>query len=613
VDQTGAITMPAGRYLSITIDVHPDYGGQTRALLMRNRIFAAHGANADVLSVSEAPDMDWRRETLRERGLLSDDIDLLNIYEHYRDTDWPGEEATDEELPDLGAQVVKEQTRPDGSPWRRRYRLTDGQRVHDYLRPDGSTFIRVPSFIYHEPETWPSEITKVSRDGRVVGRYKSPAGWFRRWVRDMAGDERTFVFLDSRFMVPLLAPMKVPNIHLIYQMHNMHLLGERRWDSHQGPAYTRVMGLLDDFDGFVTLTQRQQEDIAQLRGRTSNMYVVSNPVDLPPEPPVVERDPRLVTVVARIEGQKRLGHAVEAFQHVVAEVPDARLEIYGDGSRRDIIQRIIDRLGLNGSVTMKGHDPHARQVLWRSSAFLMTSNYEGYPLSTLESLSHGCPVVSYDIKYGPREQITDGVDGFLVPPGNRRAAAERVVQLLRDPDLVRRMSAAAREKAAAHGYQRFLTEWGEVLRGVVEDKPRRTRIKDASLEVRRLTVGRRTLGPARVGAGKRVHLDADLKVVGRGDLSRADVTLSAVHEGSGLVVDLPVSVRRRGDTFRLRASAPVTDLYPADAAAQDRCRLRVRLTWANSSWETQVQRPESAPGGLEVGFGLDDEWTLTRR
>ena len=42
---------PLGRYLTITIDVHPDYGGQTRALLMRNRIFAKQGANADVLMV----------------------------------------------------------------------------------------------------------------------------------------------------------------------------------------------------------------------------------------------------------------------------------------------------------------------------------------------------------------------------------------------------------------------------------------------------------------------------------------------------------------------------------------------------------------------------------
>ena len=67
------------------------------------------------------------------------------------------------------------------------------------------------------------------------------------------------------------------------------------------------------------------------------------------------------------------------------------------------------------SVTLHGHDPRARDALWNSSAFLMTSLFEGYPLSTLESLSHGCPVISYDIKYGPREQISEGVDGFLVP------------------------------------------------------------------------------------------------------------------------------------------------------------------------------------------------------
>ena len=613
MEQTDRTTLPSGRYLSITIDIHPDYGGQTRALLMRNRILAAHGAAPDVLNVSAAPDMDWRRETLRERGLLTDTMDLKNIYEHYRDNDWGAETPTDEELRDLGDRLVKEEVAPDGSLWRRRFKLADGRLVYDYVRRDGSTYLRIPDFTYHEPETWPTEVIRASRDGRVVGRYRSPAGWYRRWVRDMCGDERGLVFLDSRFMVPLLAPMKAPNIHLIYLMHNVHVLGDRRWDSEKGPAYERVMDLVGDLDAFVTLTERQQEDIAQLRGRTSNMYVVPNPVDLPAEPPVVERDPRLVTVVARLEGQKRLSHAVRAFERVVEEVPDARLEIYGDGTRLETTKDVIERLGLTGSVTMKGHDPHAREALWRSSAFLMTSKFEGYPLSTLESLSHGCPVVSYDIKYGPREQITDGVDGFLVEDGDTSAVADRVVQLLRDPDLVRRMGVAAREKAAAHSYERFLSDWSKVLHGVIEDKPGRAKIKEARLEVKRLTVGRRTVGPARIGPGKRLRLDATLHVEGRGDLSRGQVALSAVHEGSGLVVDLPMSVRQRDEGFRLRASVPLSDLYPAEASPQDRCRLRVRLTWANASWETRVQRPADAPSGLEIGFGLDDEWTLTRR
>ncbi len=613
MDPMGRSPLPSGRYLSITIDVHPDYGGQTRALLMRNRIFAAHGASPDVLFVGPAPDLEWRRQTLRERRLLTEGIDLLNIYEHYRDTDWPGDSPTGEALPDLGAHLRREETLPDGSPWRRTYKLGEGRKVFDYLRPDGSTYIRMPDFVFKEPETWPTDIVRVSRDGEALGTYRSPSGWYRRWLRDLAGAQRAFVFLDSRFLAPLVAPMKAPNIHLAYLMHNTHVRGERRWDSETSPAYTRALGVRDGLDAFVTLTERQREDIAQRIGPTSNLHVVPNPVDLPPVPPVVERDPRLVTVVARIEAQKRLSHAVKAFRHVVDELPDARLDIYGSGSHSAGIQRVIDRLDLGDSVTLKGHDPHARESLWRSSAFLMTSLFEGYPLSTLESMSHGCPVVSYDIKYGPREQITDGEDGFLVPEGDAEAMGRRVVELLRDPDLVRRMSKAAQEKAAAHGYDRFLTDWVRVLDATVAAKRHRTRIEKADLSVRRLSVGRDRGRPGPVGERRRLRFDASLQVRGKGDLSTAEVSLAAVHEGSGLVVDLPVSTRRHGDTIRVRTSTPLAALWPEDAAARDRCRLRLRLVWANSSWQTHVTRPAGGRTGLEVGYGTGEEWVLTRR
>ena len=174
------------------------------------------------------------------------------------------------------------------------------------------------------------------------------------------------------------------------------------------------------------------------------------------------------------------------------------MEIYGRGSRTDGIQRVIDRLGLGGSVTMKGHDPRARDALWRSSAFMMTSLFEGYPLSTLESFSHGCPVVSYDIKYGPREQITEGEDGFLVEAGDIRAMADRVIELLKDPALVSRMSKAARAKATQHGYDRFLSDWGTVLNAAVEQKRAADEDRRRDLDVHRLTVGRAGVGPGKV-------------------------------------------------------------------------------------------------------------------
>ncbi len=613
MDQTSTRALPAGRYLSITIDVHQDYGGQTRALLMRNRILSAHGADADVLFVGAAQDLDQRREILRERQLLDDDLDLLNIYEHYRDTDWPDDEPTDEQPEDLSAHLVKEQQLADGTPWRRTYRLSGRRPVHEYLRPDGSAFIRVPSFVFKNPTTWPSDVTRITRDGRVSGRFRSPADWYRTWLRELSGGEQSFVFLDSRYMVPHIAPLRSSNIHLIYLLHNIHVAGDRRWDSPTGEVYQRLMDQVGDFDAFVTLTERQGEDIAQRRGRTSNMFVVPNPVDLPAQPEVVERDPRLVTVVARIEGQKRLTHAVRAFRKVKRQVPDARMEIFGRGSRTEAVQGLIDRLGLSDSITMKGHDPHARDALWRSSAFLMTSLFEGYPLSTLESLSHGCPVVSYDIKYGPREQITDGKDGFLVDAKDIKGMAARVVELLEDPALVQRMSAAAREKAAAHGYDQFLSDWRRVVEATVADKSKRVQITEADLEVHRLTVGRRKAGRGRFSAAKKVRLDATLRVQARGDVSRAEVTLAAVHEGSGRVVELPVSVERKGQDLGLTASVSLSSLYPNGVSKQDRCRLRVRLTWANAAWQTYATPPRDAPSGPEVDFETDDEWVLPRR
>jgi poly(glycerol-phosphate) alpha-glucosyltransferase len=255
-------------------------------------------------------------------------------------------------------------------------------------------------------------------------------------------------------------------------MHNVHLKPPRRWDSDVVPVYRRVLRRVGGMDAMVTLTGRQRDDIAARRGRTSNLFVVPNPVLMPDPPPRREpRDPNRVTVIARLERQKRLGQAIAAFEEVVEAVPGARLDVYGDGTERPVLEAEIARRSVGGAVTLHGFDPRAREALWTSSAFLMTSDYEGYPLSTLESMSRGCPVVSYDIEYGPREQITDGVDGFLVPRGDRSLLARRVIELLRSPELVRRMSAAARVRAESYGPAEFLASWASVLQATIDLKP----------------------------------------------------------------------------------------------------------------------------------------------
>ncbi|HEX6247331.1 MAG TPA: glycosyltransferase [Nocardioidaceae bacterium] len=623
-----ATEMPDGRYLTCAIDVSPDYGGQTRALLMRNRLLVqGAGLSPAVLTFSGEPDYDVRREILLERGLMLPQMSLLNIYEHYREHDWTASATTGEALKDLGAYKADEQLRPDGSLWRTTYRPPgEGAEVHDYHRTDGTPFVRVPRFVFKEYDTWPERIQQVDRAGEVVGSFPSLGHWFRRWVRELTEDDaRAFVFIDSRHAVPHLVPMQAPNIHLIYLMHNVHLLSPRRWDSPTSDVYARVLERIPGMDAMVTLTERQRDDIAQRVGRTSNLFVVPNPVDLPERRPDVARDPRRVTVVARLEPQKRLAHAVQAFARVVEKIPDARLDIYGSGSRLDGLDALVRRRDLESSVRLHGFDPSARESLWRSSAFIMSSAFEGYPLSTLESLSHGCPVVSYDIKYGPREQITDGVDGFLVPDGDVDQLAERITRLLDSPALVEEMSRAAIDKARQHGTDRFLSDWAEVVRAVIRQKASRTRLADVDLEVQKLDVKRsrgrprlpsRTGGtaPGRFRPSDRLTFRGALTVRAKGpnrDLDSAVVELAALHQASGAVVELPLETRRQGQVLHVSSTVRLDEVLPG-AAADDMVRLRLRLVWQNSSWQTHLSRALGHPPGLEVSYDSDDTLLLRR-
>ena len=584
------VKLPEGRYLSCPIDVSPDAGGQTRALLMRNRMFVTEaGIRPTVLTFNALTDLPERREELLRRGLLLPEITTRNIYEHHREHGWDDPPADDPRpLPDLDRFKTKEEFFPDGTPFCYTY-SSDAlpSDVLDFLRPDGSVYLRRPLFIFKEAETWPTSLLRVAPDNTVSGEFGSIGEWFRGWVKWLSGGERTFMFIDSRFNAQHLVPMDdADHIHVLYLLHNIHLATPRHWSSPFNDIYERLMTKVDHFDAMVTLTQRQQDDIAMRRGRSTNLFVVPNPVDIHdpgPEPP--PRDPNQVTVIARLERQKRIEHSIRAFLKAREEVPTARLDIFGAGSRQTYLEELLQELGAEDSVTLRGHDPAARESLWTSSAFLMTSLFEGYPLSTLESLSHGCPVISYDIKYGPREQIENGVDGFLVPNRAIKRMAARLVELLQDPDRVAAMSTAALEKARQHGPDRFLRDWRYTIERAIALKARRTRLDDVRFEVSRLDVAgarRRSKGPrpTTVGRAGRIRVDGVLHVEGSSAGSTLDsvvLSLDLVHEPTGRCTGLPLEVRREGSRFSLslagetaravRAGRPARGV-PAAAAAR---------------------------------------------
>lgn len=579
---------------------------------MRNRIFVREaGLEPTVLTFSARADHAERRAVMLERGLLLPEIATPNIYEHYRESGWNKAPGGSVRPVDVSRYTPDEEMYQDGSPWRISYRDADGQVVlFDYLRADGKPYLRIPSFIFKKPMTWPHEIQRLAPDGTVLGSFPSLGHWFKNWIRELADGERSFVFVDSRFNAQHVIPIQAPNIHLIYMLHNIHVLAPRLWSSPTTAIYGRLLRRIDGMDAMVTLTGRQRDDIALRRGRTNNLFVVPNPVEMPRPAQPHPRDPNLVAVVARLEEQKALTDAIQAFALVHREVPLARLDIYGDGSQRPDLQKAIDDLGLASSITLKGHHPEARNALRTASAFLVTSEYEGWNLAMQESMSHGCPVVSYDVKYGPREQIEDGVNGFLVPAGNQSAMAERVIQLLQSVELVETLGSRALEKTR-HSKDRFARDWEDVLQTVVDRKPYRTRIEHVRMDVTRFRI-RRTRRVQRLfrpkanfaSVGSRGHdqltLQGVLSVAGRSEASSmdsVDISLASVHLASGVLIELPMTVRRDGDRFMVSSQFAIEEAVegaPPDAVM----RLRITLVWGNSSWQGFVKPQVDGVFGL---------------
>ncbi len=504
-----------------------------------------------------------------------------------------------------------------------------------YRRRDGTVFLRCPAEtgLDSSPAT---ETFLVNSSGQPVGKWPRVGGWRQHWILSLTEpDRRAFVISDDRYALGHILPMPDERFHMMHQMHNVHLRAPRHWDSPIQPTYVRLLDRLGELDGLVSLTRPQLEDVAARYGEKTNLFVVPNPVELPSRPnPLPTRAKRRFAIVARFEGQKRLEEAVRAFALVLQEEPGAMLDIYGDGSRRVVLEREIATLGVADSVILRGHDPRAREALWTATGFLMTSRFEGYPLATLESLSHGCTVISYDISYGPREQITHGVDGYLVDAGDTKGMAQRVVELIRNPERVARMREAAFDKAAEHGYEALLNDWRAVLDRVIAAKPRRTTLDSVTLKVTRLGYLRPVRLPAAVArfpvlrrlarpqassgawrAPRKLEFMAVLEVAGHSPGSTLDsavVTLDAVGDGSGSIVDIPMQVRRTGATFRLAATIDLAEVFRGMDDAGRSARLRQRLVWENSSWEKTLSRPRRMEPNYEVSFSGKEEISLNR-
>ncbi len=239
------------------------------------------------------------------------------------------------------------------------------------------------------------------------------------------------------------------SVPVVCTLHSTHI--EKRWrrqkrleDFCLRHFATRIIGV-----GNIVATAHR----GRYKGRTIDVIPngIPEPDDIPSQTLSrvrnelgVNQQPIVITV-GRMERAKGYGDMIEAFKLLQQKNSDSVLLMVGSGSLQDSIRSQIESLNLNQSVILTGERQDIPQLLASSDVFASSSHREGLPLSVLEAMMAGLPIVATSVGDIPNVVTED--TGVVVPPHQPKMLAEALNDLLQNPSKRREMGRAAKDRA----------------------------------------------------------------------------------------------------------------------------------------------------------------------
>lgn len=174
-------------------------------------------------------------------------------------------------------------------------------------------------------------------------------------------------------------------------------------------------------------------DLTRLRGLGRESSVLQHELEV--------SSPAVVTV-ANFRAEKGHDDLLEVAQLVHRTDPDVTFYVAGQGPLEGWVRGQVRARGMDSYFNVLGSISDGARLSAAGDVFALTSRWEGRPVAAMEALATGTPVVASSVG-GMSEMITNGVNGYLVPPRNNRKFADRLLRILRHPELAAEMRAAA--------------------------------------------------------------------------------------------------------------------------------------------------------------------------
>jgi glycosyltransferase involved in cell wall biosynthesis len=176
----------------------------------------------------------------------------------------------------------------------------------------------------------------------------------------------------------------------------------------------------------------------------------------------------MVLYAGRVSYEKNISQVLIAFKQILKTIPEATLMIVGDGPERAKLEILAAELGIVNKVIFTGFllGPKLVEVFQAGDLFITASQSENMPLTILEAMSSGLPIVGVDA-LGVPEVVRDGQNGFVAPVDEPEMLAEKVCQILLDKELLEKFSLASRELSLQYSYDAIGADMEEIYKKLI--------------------------------------------------------------------------------------------------------------------------------------------------
>lgn len=285
----------------------------------------------------------------------------------------------------------------------------------------------------------------------IIKEYKNKYDWSVDWIDSVIEEpENSMIIADGPGSARKLSSLTKQNICKVYVLHHNHM-------DNNGNLTKRDAWNLNNrhkFDAIVALTEHHRIDLITKFGE-KGFYTIPNFTKLTTTNSNIQPQKNHIGFFGQLIERKGVQDAIQVISLLHDRGLKAKLNIFGVtpdlkqlDKTIDYYNKIVQQNNLEEYITFHGYAHNAIEEMLKCQCILFPSNSEAQPMTIIESMSLGIPVIAYDCKYGPRSMIKHNISGMLCDVGDIKSLADNTYMVLSNEAFRKTLSSNAKIQAS---------------------------------------------------------------------------------------------------------------------------------------------------------------------